>query len=155
MHSIRVHAIMNKTSSSPSKEVKISHAKITNFNTLCGTFPTLFPSHSQGSVVLSKHFVLSNLPNEDPRGSSGVPKNHPPLESLLVLPLLSGSKEEVLAIIAVCNRPGGFTERQVLDIQPYIKTCGNLLEAYFNHQTIQQQRVVTNKLRVTLKKCYG
>ena len=36
MSSIHVHSVMNKNHQEPTKEVKVSHARITNWSSLCG-----------------------------------------------------------------------------------------------------------------------
>jgi K+-sensing histidine kinase KdpD len=60
-----------------------------------------------GWVFQNKQPIRSNKPASDPRGSR-LPPWHPPLTSLLGVPLLH--RNEAIGLIAVANSPDGFTE---------------------------------------------
>jgi len=79
-----------------------------------------------GRAVTDKTAVISNDPFNDPR-KGGRPAGHPPLDSFLGLPILKG--DEVVGLIAVSNRPGGYDEALVQYLQPLVATVGSMIEA--------------------------
>ena len=62
-----------------------------------------------GRVLKDGKSLFSDDPPNHP-DSIGLPKGHPPLESFLGVPLIYNAK--TIGIIAVGNRPGGFTQDQ-------------------------------------------
>ncbi len=83
-----------------------------------------------GSVVASRKPVISNDPMTDPRQGGALPQGHPPISSFLGLPLYK--VEELIGIIAVANRPGGYSEEMLEYLKPYLITCANIMSAYQN-----------------------
>jgi PAS domain S-box-containing protein len=79
-----------------------------------------------GRAVTDKAAIVSNDPLHDPR-RSGRPDGHPPLDSFLGVPILKG--DEVLGMIALANRPGGYDEALVDDMQPLVATVGSMIAA--------------------------
>ncbi len=80
-----------------------------------------------GAVMVSGEPVISNDPSRDPR-RGGLPEGHPPLNSFLGLPLVVG--EEMVGMIGIANRPGGYDEDLVRFLAPFLSTCGNLIHAF-------------------------
>lgn len=58
-----------------------------------------------GRVATRGEVVLTNSPSMDPR-SAGIPPGHPALNSFLGVPAVTGG--EVVGMIGVANRPGGY-----------------------------------------------
>ena len=79
-----------------------------------------------GKVVTGPEAIISNDPRHDPR-SAGRPEGHPPLDSFLGVPIVKG--DEVLGMVALANRPGGFEEWMVPYLEPLAATVGSLIEA--------------------------
>jgi PAS domain S-box-containing protein len=79
-----------------------------------------------GRVVTGKTAIVSNDPRQDPRGS-GRPEGHPPLDSFLGVPIPRG--DDVLGMIALANRPGGYLEDMVDLLQPLVATVGSMISA--------------------------
>jgi PAS domain S-box-containing protein len=82
-----------------------------------------------GEAITSGNPVIANDPARHPR-SGGVPAGHPPLNAFLGLPLVVGG--EVIGLLGIANRPGGYSEQDCLDLQPFVTTCGTIIEARRN-----------------------
>ncbi|PFG73435.1 PAS domain S-box protein [Tepidiforma thermophila] len=70
--------------------------------------------------------VISNDPGSDPR-AHGTPPGHPRLTSYLGLPIVS--RGEVVGMVGVANRPGGYSDADVAFLRPFLATCATLIEA--------------------------
>lgn len=82
-----------------------------------------------GAVLLTEKAVISNNPATDPR-HSGFPEGHPPLDTFLGLPIHYGRK--LVGVVGLANRSGGFNDKLVEYVSPFIITCGNIIEAEKN-----------------------
>eukprot|EP01119_Soliformovum_irregulare_P016204 TRINITY_DN465_c1_g1_i4.p1 TRINITY_DN465_c1_g1~~TRINITY_DN465_c1_g1_i4.p1 ORF type:complete len:1124 (+),score=390.92 TRINITY_DN465_c1_g1_i4:174-3545(+) len=104
-----------------------STSRITNLDSLVG------------SVVVSRETLRSTSPEHDPRGPHGIPNKEKTqlLHTMMVVPLLSGPREKMLAIIVVANRSEGYSVQNTMAVAPLLKTCGNLMEAHLSHQNIK------------------
>ncbi len=88
------------------------------------------PDTLYGAVLRTGRPVLANDAMSDPR-SGGVPKGHPPLNTFLGLPFYGDG--ELLGMVGIANRAGGYTHSQIEYLQPFLATCGNLIQAYRNN----------------------
>jgi PAS domain S-box-containing protein len=79
-----------------------------------------------GHVITSGRPVLSNEPARDPR-SGGLPLGHRAMDNFLGLPFFRG--DEMLGMVGVANRPGGFDDSLVPPLQPLLSTCAALTVA--------------------------
>ena len=79
-----------------------------------------------GHVMVSERPVIANQPGNDPR-ASGVPPGHPPLDAFLGLPFRSAG--EMVGMVGLANRPGGYTEALIEQLAPLLGTCGNIVLA--------------------------
>lgn len=79
--------------------------------------------------------VISNDPACDPR-SGGRPAGHPPLNSYLGLPVITGG--EMVGLIGIANRPGGYDQALVEYLNPLVKTCGQIIDAFRSDRERQQ-----------------
>ena len=70
--------------------------------------------------------VISNDPGADPR-ARGTPPGHPRLVNYLGLPIVS--RGEIVGMVGVANRPGGYSEDDVAFLRPFLATCATLIEA--------------------------
>ena len=98
-----------------------------------GNIKTLF-----GAVLTSGQPVIANDPYHDPR-RGGLPEGHPVLNAFLGMPVHHG--EELVAMVGISNRPGGYDQALVDYLQPLIITVGQLVAAL----RIQQQHQVSQK----------
>ncbi len=101
-----------------------------------------------GHVLSSGKPVLTNAPGEDPR-RGGLPPGHPPMDAFMGLPLHRGG--ELVGMIAVANRPGGYAEAQIAHLQPFTTTCAVLIEAYRNSQRRRHAENLLRQLNLELE----
>lgn len=69
-----------------------------------------------GSAMATGEIVMTNDAGNDPR-SGGLPPGHPPIESFLGLPVFNGL--EMVGLIGIANRKGGYTEKIVNELDPF------------------------------------
>jgi PAS domain S-box-containing protein len=79
-----------------------------------------------GRVVTTGTTILANAPQRDPR-AKGLPAGHPPLDAFLGVPILHGT--EVVGMIGVANRPGGYTEAEQATLEFLAQAAGVLLDS--------------------------
>jgi signal transduction histidine kinase/HPt (histidine-containing phosphotransfer) domain-containing protein/AmiR/NasT family two-component response regulator len=111
-----------------------------------------------GAVVTTGEAVIANSPATDPR-SGGLPEGHPPLNAFLGLPIYRG--ETFLGAIGVANRPEGYHDSLIKYLEPFLASCGNILEGYRNdlrrrkaekeiEQNYRTQHVLNSVLKLSL-----
>lgn len=96
-----------------------------------------------GQVITTGQVVISNDPDHDPR-SAGRPPGHPPLRSFLGLPMYK--EGELVGMIGLANRPNGYTEDHVRDLQPFVDACSNIIQGYRNERLREK---LTHELKVS------
>ncbi len=79
-----------------------------------------------GSVLKTGQLVISNNPAVDPR-RFGLPEGHPPLNSFMGIPFYGGGK--LLGCVGIANRENGYHKTLAESLQPFLITCGNLIQA--------------------------
>lgn len=79
-----------------------------------------------GEVLKTGQAVLANSPDTDPR-SSGRPEGHPQLKSFLGIPFQSG--DELVGMIGVANRNGGYSKELIGWLEPLTDTCATMIAA--------------------------
>lgn len=84
-----------------------------------------------GQVIATREVVISNEPGRDPR-AGGLPSGHPPLRAFLGLPFFHGS--DLVGMVGIANRPGGYDARMVEYLQPLLKTCANVIHGIRTQQ---------------------
>ncbi|MEP7705182.1 PAS domain S-box protein [Paraglaciecola sp. 25GB23A] len=77
-----------------------------------------------GEVLLTGEPVISNAPNKDIR-RGGLPNGHPPLNAFLGLPVYSGN--ELVGMMGVSNRVGGYDETIVEFVQPLLTSFSSIM----------------------------
>lgn len=80
-----------------------------------------------GEVLVTGQAVIANHPATDPR-RIGIPFGHPPLNAFLGLPFYK--EQRLIGMVGVANRPGGYDEHIVQEMQPILLTCANIISAY-------------------------
>lgn len=89
----------------------------------------LYNLHSLfGECLLTKEAVLSNDVASDSR-AGGVPPGHPQLDRFLGVPFFK-QHGEVMGIVGVANKPGGYTEADIKLLGPFVSTCGSIVQSY-------------------------
>ncbi len=79
-----------------------------------------------GAALSSGEPVISNAPAQDPR-RGGLPPGHPPLDAFLGIPVHHGG--ELVAMVGLANRPGGYEQGLIDFLHPLLVTLGQLVEA--------------------------
>ena len=97
-----------------------------------------------GAVMVCGEPVLCADASTDPR-AGGVPRGHPVLKGFLGLPV--GPAGALQAVVALANRPGGYSADDVSFLQPLLDTIGQLIQA---RQLVQQQATAVQTLHTTL-----
>jgi two-component system cell cycle sensor histidine kinase/response regulator CckA len=85
-------------------------------------FDTLF-----GQAITSGQVVIANSPGDDPR-ASGRPDGHPPMHSFMGVPIRAG--EVVQGLVALANRPGGYSAHDQARIETLVHHVGGLCASY-------------------------
>jgi signal transduction histidine kinase len=101
-----------------------------------------------GHVLTGEKPVLSNAPADDPR-RGGLPHGHPPLQSFMGLPLHRGS--HMVGMLGVANRPNGYDDALVRQLDPFANTCAVLIEAYRNSLRRRQAENLLRRLNEELE----
>lgn len=106
-----------------------------------------------GSVLKTGQLVISNDPAVDPR-RFGLPEGHPPLNTFMGIPFYGGGK--LLGCVGIANRDNGYHKMLAESLQPFLITCGNLIQAYQNnikHQQVETELQRYKERLLTLDKC--
>lgn len=105
-----------------------------------------------GQAVLTEKSYISNDPDNDPcRGGYPKADGHPPLKSVLSIPIKASNK--VVGVMAVANRIGGYDSSISEFIEPFVSTYGILIDKArieaqkkeLDKQLIKQKNIAENK----------
>ena len=95
-----------------------------------------------GAAIATGKPVIANHPATEPR-RGGLPSGNPPLNSFLGLPFFDGNKE-LIGMVGIANRPGGYDESLITYLEPFLATCANFISAYRNDK---RRKEAEKKLR--------
>lgn len=83
-----------------------------------------------GKTVLTGETVISNDPYQDPR-RGGLPDGHPSMNAYLGVPFsLNG---ELIGMVGIANRPGGYNQELVTALEPLCGACANIIVSLRHH----------------------
>lgn len=116
---LRTHAITNIAWS---EETRYLYETNVRSGLVFRNLNTLF-----GHVMTSGDRVIANDPQNDPR-AGGLPHGHPDMRSFLGVPIYAGP--DLVGMVGMANRPGGYDEELVDYLEPFIATCSNLISAF-------------------------
>jgi len=77
-----------------------------------------------GAAIVTQEPVIANFPATDTR-RAGLPEGHPDLNAFLGLPILVNS--ELIAMVGLANRPGGYNEKLIEWLDPLMATVGQVI----------------------------
>jgi PAS domain S-box-containing protein len=97
-----------------------------------------------GAAITSGKPVIANDPKNDPR-RGGLAHGHPPLNAFLAVPLYSG--QDMVGLMGIANRPGGYDDEIVEFLEPLSGACGAVIGAI---QADSQQAGAETELRETI-----
>jgi two-component system NtrC family sensor kinase len=84
-----------------------------------------------GEVMTSEQPLLTNDAPSHPK-AGGIPPGHPPLRAFLGVPYRVLG--EVVGMVGIANRPGGYEEGHIEFLKPLLTTCGILTYAWRSEQ---------------------
>jgi PAS domain S-box-containing protein len=117
-----------------------------------GYFEIAHVNNLLGEVISKGRPAISNFPNRDPR-AAGLPGGHPPLHAFLGVPIFKG--QQAVGLIAVANRPGGYTGQEVRYLETMSQATGVLYDNYrqsLQHAALEaQQQKLEVQMRQTQK----
>jgi len=105
-----------------------------------GHFEVAHHDNLLGEVIYKGKTVVSNHPSSDPH-SGGIPPGHPPMNSFLGVPIFKGTT--VVGLIAVANRPGGYTGDELRSLETMSQATGVLYDNYIQslrRRQLEEQR---------------
>ncbi|MDH3260838.1 MAG: response regulator [Acidimicrobiia bacterium] len=79
------------------------------------------------AVITGGETVISNNPDQDV-GRGERPDSYPEINSFLGVPLRRGA--DLVGVVGIANRPGGYDALLVTAIEPFLASCANLIVAY-------------------------
>jgi signal transduction histidine kinase len=88
-----------------------------------------------GAVLRTGEPVIANSPATDPR-RGGLPHGHPAMHAFLGLPFKSG--EELVGMVGIANRPGGYDSTVIEFLQPLLATCCGIILGWRSEQRRRQ-----------------
>ncbi|WP_445427463.1 GAF domain-containing protein [Alishewanella sp. HL-SH05] len=94
-----------------------------------------------GYTLRTKQVMITNDPTTNPH-SCGIPKGHPPLNCYLGLPIFFDN--QLIAMIGLANKVGGYHEEDVEFLRPFLTTIGQLVYAT---RIKRQQKQVKQQLK--------
>ena len=116
---LKTHAITNIARNEETRKFYDDYIKngleLNNVNTLFG------------KVISNGEPVIANDPANDSCGG-GLPDGHPPINSFLGIPLYQGN--QMVGIVGIANRPGGYDKNLLDYLEPYLTTSANIIKAY-------------------------
>jgi PAS domain S-box-containing protein len=96
-----------------------------------------------GEIMREGKTVVSNAPGSDGR-SRGMPPGHPKITSFLGVPIRKGST--VVGVIAVANRPGGYTGEDSRSLETISQATGVLYDNY--RQNLKRAQLEEQRTRL-------
>jgi signal transduction histidine kinase len=101
-----------------------------------------------GEVISKKQYIISNDPYNDPR-RTGLPKGHPHMGCFLGIPFFRAMNpdDEMIGMVGIANRPGGYFEQITYELKPFLSTCSNIIEGYRidNLRKIAERKLIIEK----------
>ena len=94
-----------------------------------------------GYAICHKQVVISNDARNDPRASGRTPPGHIPLDNFLGIPLLNDT-QDVIGMLGVANRPGGYSDADVKLLEAFSLTCSTMIQA--DQQRQQNKKFMRN-----------
>lgn len=101
-----------------------------------GYFDVAHEQNLLGEVIRKGRTIVCNEPSAEP-DSKGVPPGHPPLRALLGVPIFKGA--EIVGLIAVANRPGGYSGDELHSLETMSQATGVLYDSY--RQNLQKAKL--------------
>ncbi|MCE7053258.1 GAF domain-containing sensor histidine kinase [Algoriphagus sp. AGSA1] len=85
-----------------------------------------------GACILESKIILENSPKSNPHTKGKYIPGHPQIDNFLGVPIFKG--KDVIGLIGLSNKEGGFTEHDIADLKPFITTYSVIIEAFKSEQ---------------------
>ncbi|WP_439489899.1 ATP-binding protein [Algoriphagus sp.] len=85
-----------------------------------------------GACILESKIILENNPKSNPHTKGKFIPGHPQIDNFLGVPIFKG--HDVIGLIGLGNKDGGFTEDDIADLKPFITTYSVIIEAFKSEQ---------------------
>ena len=93
-----------------------------------------------GEVIRSGEPMLANDPGNHPK-RCGIPEGHPALNAFLGLPFFHG--EEMIGMVGLANREGGYDQALIDFLQPLLASCASMIMSLRND--MQRRNALSQK----------
>lgn len=90
-----------------------------------------------GEVILSERMLISDNPQGHP-ASGGLPLGHPEMRSFAGVPIFYN--KELIALICLANKPGGYRKDELIDFSALFDTVGEMIHSLSMNQALEDQR---------------
>ena len=118
---LKIHAATDI--SKDSEEAARLYTKYLKDDFLFRHFDNLF-----GACITKAKVILENNPPSNPHTKGKHVPGHPHIENFLGIPILKG--DTVVGLIGLGNKPGGFQESDISDLEPFASTYSVIIEAF-------------------------
>ncbi|MGV3678253.1 MAG: EAL domain-containing protein [Acidovorax sp.] len=99
------------------------------------------------AMATEQPVIQNNNPAAAAEQGAGLPPGHPPIVSYMGLPILASG--ELVAVVGLANRPGGYSATDVQFLQPLLSTIGQLelaRRAELARRQVEEQLARTSEL---------
>ncbi|MEO6016599.1 MAG: PAS domain S-box protein [Polaromonas sp.] len=88
-----------------------------------------------GRAITTGEVMIANQPDQHAH-SAGRPTGHPPMRNFMGIPIHGG--QQVCGVVALANRPGGYTEKEQHCIETLVKYAGGMCVSYRERELAQE-----------------
>ncbi|MFC5624520.1 sensor histidine kinase [Algoriphagus winogradskyi] len=122
---LKIHAATDISGNGP--EAYQLYHKYVKDDFLFRHFDNLF-----GACIVESKIILENNPPANPHTKGKKIPGHPTMENFLGVPIFKG--KEVIGLIGLGNKKGGFTDQDITDLKPFISTYSVIIDAFKTEQ---------------------
>lgn len=101
-----------------------------------------------GKAIMTKSVLIANDPYNDLR-AGGLPEGHPHMSAFIGIPFLVG--DEIIGLCGIANKPGGFSESLVSELQSILIACTSLIAHYRTRAAQKYQQVAVKNSQTLLE----
>jgi PAS domain S-box-containing protein len=101
-----------------------------------------------GKAIMTQSVLIANDPYNDSR-AGGLPEGHPHMSAFIGIPFLVG--DEIIGLCGIANKPGGFSESLVSELQPIRIACTSLIAHYRSRAAQKYQQIAVQNSQELLE----
>lgn len=122
---LKIHAATDISGNGP-EAFKLYH------NYVKGDFLSRHFDNLFGACIVESKIILENKPPSNPHTKGKNIPGHPTIENFLGVPIFKG--KQVVGLIGLGNKLGGFTDQDIIDLKPFISTYSVIIAAFKSEQ---------------------